>query len=473
MRMPIVVGTGMMTAMAPGTQVEVDAGPDLEQQRRTFHHLLVNTLVSGVTSSFLWFALTFWAYLETRSVVTTAVIGAAFSLSSAIFAPWFGTYVDHHRKHAAMALATTVSVTCFAGATALFVAVDADTLLRLASPWFWGLVGLTLLGSVAGSLRSIPMSTCVTLLVPEGARDKANGLVGSITGVSFAVTSVFSGLVIGQLGMGWALYGALALTAACLVHLRTIHIPEAAPAPPPEGETHKHLDIRGAVDAITAVPGLSLLIGLAAFNNLLGGVFMALMDAYGLALVSVETWGLLFGFISLFFIAGGLVVAKFGLGKDPLRLLLLGNLLNWAVCSVFTIQSSIVPLTIGMVIWLGMIPVIEAAEQTVLQRAIPFERQGRVFGFAQLVENAAAPLTAILMGPLAERVFMPYMTDGGGADAIGDWFGTGPERGLALMFTLAGLLGVAVTVVARASRAYRRLQASWSAGPASVIPAAG
>ena len=67
---------------------------------------------------------------------------------------------------------------------------------------------------------------------------------------------------------------------------------------------------------------------------------------------------------------------------------------------------------VGMFIWLLMIPVIEAAEQTVLQRSIPFERQGRVFGFAQLVENAAAPLTAMFMGPIAERVFMPFMTDG-------------------------------------------------------------
>ena len=31
------------------------------------------------------------------------------------------------------------------------------------------------------------------------------------------------------------------------------------------------------------------------FNNFLGGVFMALMDAYGLSLVSVQAWGLLLG----------------------------------------------------------------------------------------------------------------------------------------------------------------------------------
>jgi DHA3 family multidrug efflux protein-like MFS transporter len=248
-----------------------------------------------------------------------------------------------------------------------------------------------------------------------------------------------------------------------LVHLRSISIDEPAPVTDPtesDSAPTGRVDIRGALDAIRAVPGLGLLIGLAAFNNLLAGVFMALTDAYGLSLVSVEAWGLLFGVISLAFIAGGMAVAKFGLGSNPLRLVLVCNLANWAVCSVFALQSSIVLLTIGMIVWLGLIPVIEAAEQTVLQRSIPFERQGRVFGFAQLVENAAAPLTAFLMAPLAERVFMPFMTDGRGADLIGSWFGVGPERGIALMFTIAGLIGVAVTIAALRSRSYRRLAAA-------------
>ena len=63
-----------------------------------FRQLLVNTLITGVTSSFLWFALTFWVYLETRSVVATGVIGGAFSIASAVIGPVFGTFVDRHRK---------------------------------------------------------------------------------------------------------------------------------------------------------------------------------------------------------------------------------------------------------------------------------------------------------------------------------------------------------------------------------------
>ncbi len=425
-----------------------------------FHRLLVNTLATGVTSSFLWFALTFWVYLETRSVVATGVIGGAFSISSAVIGPFFGTFADRHRKHTAMMLSTAVSAVCFTVATAVFVAVDARHLLRLRSPWFWLLVGVTLLGSVAGQMRGIALSACVTLLVPEDRRDRANGLVGTVTGVSFAITSVFSGLVIGSLGMGWAYYGSLALTLWALAHLRGITFSEPPPAEMAADGGGRHVDVRGALEAIRAVPGLRMLILLAAFNNLLAGVFMALMDAYGLSLVSVETWGLLWGLISLAFIGGGLFVARRGLGPRPLALILAGNLANWAVCTIFALRSSIVMLTVGMVVWLALIPVIEAAEQTILQRSIPFERQGRVFGFAQLVENAASPLTAFLMAPLAEVVFIPLMTGGRGADWIGGWFGTGPERGLALMFTLAGLIGVVVTAFARLSRSYRDLSAA-------------
>lgn len=424
-----------------------------------FRHLLANTLVSGVTSSFVWFALTFWVYLETRSVVATGVIAGSYSIASAVLGPYFGTFVDRNRKHRTMVVATGLSLTSFAAATLVFVTVPAADLLRLTNPAFWALVVSTLVGGVAGNMRGIALSTCVTLLVPEDRRDKANGMVGATTGISFAITSVFSGLVIGYLGMGWAYYGTVVITAAVLVHLRTIEISEPQPEPA-EGERTGRVDIGAALEAIRAVPGLAMLIGLAAFNNLLAGVFMALTDAYALSLVAVETWGLLFGVISLAFIAGGVAVARFGLGDNALRIILICNLANWAVCSVFALRSSIVMLTIGMIVWLGLIPAIEAAEQTVLQRSIPFERQGRVFGFAQLVENAAAPITAFLMAPLAEQVFMPLMTDGRGADWIGSWFGTGPERGIALMFTIAGLIGVAVTICALASESYRRLSAA-------------
>src|SRR5688500_16792997 len=133
----------------------------------------------------------------------------------------------------------------------------------------------------------------------------------------------------------------------------------------------------------------------------------------------------------------------------------------WSICSVFTLQASIMLLAIGMFVWLCLIPAVEAAEQTILQKVVPPERQGRGFGFAQSVEQAATPITAFLIGPIAELVFIPFMTTGAGEELIGDWFGTGTGRGLALVFTAAGAIGLMVTLLAMCSNAYRRLLARY------------
>ncbi|MFL6046345.1 MAG: hypothetical protein ACJ72M_14670 [Propionibacteriaceae bacterium] len=121
---------------------------------------------------------------------------------------------------------------------------------------------------------------------------------------------------------------------------------------------------------------------------------MALMDAYGLSMMSVQAWGLLWGALSAGFIVGGLAVARTGLSDNPVRLLLLVNVVLWSVTCVFPLRSSVALLSAGMAIYMVLIPYAEASEQTILQKVLPYERQGRVFGFAQSVEQAASPLTA-------------------------------------------------------------------------------
>jgi DHA3 family multidrug efflux protein-like MFS transporter len=230
------------------------------------------------------------------------------------------------------------------------------------------------------------------------------------------------------------------------------------------------IDLRGTIKVVAGVPGLFALILFGMFNNFLGGIFMALLDAYGLSLVSVEVWGLTFAVLSSAFILGGIAVTKFGLGKNPVRTLLLVNVVVWAGASVFAIQASFALLVAGCFLWMALGPVAEAAEQTTLQKVVPLDRQGRVFGFAQSMEQAASPLTAFLIGPLTQFIVIPFMTDGAGARSIGGWFGTGPDRGIALVFTVAGLVGVLVAIAALRSRSYRLLSERYLNGEASMKP---
>ena len=137
---------------------------------------------------------------------------------------------------------------------------------------------------------------------------------------------------------------------------------------------------------------------------------------------------------------------------------------------LFPLQSSVILLTAGMAVYMLLGPYAEAAEQTIPQKVVPYERQGRVFGFAQSIEQAASPLTAFLIGPITQLVFIPFMTTGAGVDLIGSWFGTGPDRGIALVFVLTGLLGLVVTLLALRSRPYRQLSERYTGSRSWLRP---
>jgi DHA3 family multidrug efflux protein-like MFS transporter len=430
---------------------------------RTFGHVLVNTAAANVTTSFLWWALTFWVYIETQSVLATGIIGGAYMLLLAFFAMLFGSIVDRHRKHRVMVFSSVVTLVAFALSGALYLLFPESALLDLGAPWFWIFAGIILFGSVVENMRNIALSTTVTLLMPEDRHANANGLVGTVQGIAFVVTSVFSGLAIGLLGMGWTLVIAIGLTMVALAHLLTLRVPEDKPVA--DGERTSGIDLRGSISAVREAPGLFALIIFSTFNNLIGGVHMALMDPYGLELFSVEMWGIVLGVSSTGFIIGGLVIARFGLGKNPIRTMLYVVIGMGALGALFTIREWWWLYAAGIFVYMALVPAVEASEQTVIQKVVPFGRQGRVFGFAAAFESAAAPVTSFLIAPIAQFWIIPYMAGDDGAATWGWLLGEGDARGIALVFVFAGLAMVILALLAFASRAYRILSAQYQQAP--------
>ena len=424
---------------------------------KNFYQALINTALANITSSFLWFALTFWVYLETHSVLATAIIGGTYMLMISVLGIVFGTIVDHNKKKNVMVLSSLVTWVSYGLAGLMFLAFSTAQLIDWTGPVFWFFTFIILAGSVVESMRNIALSTVVTLLVSKEGRDKANGLVGAVGGVGFIITSVLSGLSIGYLGMGWTLVLAIIATSLVLMHVVFyVHIPEKRLVHD-KALDDKRIDIKGSIAVIAGVPGLAALILFTTFNNFLGGAFMSLMDPYGLTLFSVQQWGIVFGVAGTGFVVGGLFIAKFGLGKKPLRTMLLTSLAMSLVGMIFTLREWWLLYAAGIYAYMVMIPIVEAAEQTVLQRVVPYERQGRVFGFAQSIETAAMPLMAFIIGPLAQFVVIPYMNSVEGRQTLGWLLGSGQVRGIALIFVLSSFVLLLASILALMSRSYKRL----------------
>ncbi|MGF3053967.1 MFS transporter [Microbacterium sp. YY-03] len=318
----------------------------------------------------------FWVYLETKSLLASGVIGGAYMLLVAVFGMVFGAIVDHLRKKTAMLISSLTTLTTYAIGLVMFSLFSEATLLDWRGPWFWIFVIIVLIGSVVENMRNIALSTTVTLLVPPDRRDKANGLVGTISGIGFLVTSVFSGLSVGLLGMHVTILIAVIATAVALVHLLVISIPEPVKVRSGEGR----VNFRGAIPVILAVPGL-----------------------------------------------------------------------------------------LALLLFTTLMPAAEAAEQTILQRVIPYEKQGRVFGFAMTVEVSAAPITAFLIGPIAEFIVVPYMNSDAGQVTWGWLLGEGEARGVALVFVLASLIMLIAVLLAFMSRPYRNLSKAFAAAPPPAV----
>lgn len=426
-----------------------------------FYNVLVNTVVANITTGYLWFALTFWAYLQTKSVLATGVIGGSFMLLVALTGMWFGTYVDRHKKKRAMVVSATATSAMFVLATALYFTSGGDSIASLSNPIFWLLIVVVLVGAVVENMRNVALSTTVTIMIPKNERDKANGLVGAAQGIGFIVTSAVSGLSVGFLGLGLTLIIATSLTLLTYVHLVFfVNIKEKQIAHDPE-LANKKVDLKGALKAIKLVPGLMALIIFSTFNNLIGGVYMALMDPYGLTLFSVENWGMVFAVAGTGFVFGGMLIAKFGLGKNPLKTLLLALIVMGTLGALFTIREWWWLYALGIWLYMCIVPFVEAAEQTIVQRVVPLKQQGRVLGFAQSVEAAAAPLTAFAIAPLAECVIIPYVDSAKGAEQFAPLLGHGDMRGVALIFLAAGVVMVLLTLFAFSTKSYRLLSRTY------------
>lgn len=439
---------------------------------RAFAHLLTNTMCALVVDYVVWFALTFWVFLQTRSVFATGVVAGLFAVTSVATGAWFGGIVDRHRKKSVMQISAAASLLLYVVALGVYLVTPSETWTSTRSPVLWGFIVLLVVGASASGLASIALTTTVSALFDDDdQRGRANGLVGSASGVAFVVPSAISGFLVAWNGMLGALVIAVAGLALVLAHLQLVVVPERSRRPTDDTRTGTStVDVKGTVLLVRSIPGLVALVVFSLFNNVLWGGFEAIADPYGLSIMSVQTWGVVGAVAGLFTILSGLVIARTGLGSMPVRLLLLVNAALWILTVLFPLRPSVLWVTLVFAAFAFVMPFAEAAEQTILQTVVPYERQGRVFGLVQSVEQAATPVTTFLVGPLAQFVFMPFMTDGAGVGMFGSWLGTGPDRGLALLFIVMGLLGLALTLCALTSRYYRSLSRRYRDAQGSPAP---
>src|SRR5687768_1783499 len=109
---------------------------------QSFYRLLVTALIVSTTNNFVWFAITYWVYLETRSVVSTGLVGGIFLLATTMGGFWFGSLVDRFKKKNVMLGSSLATLTLFSLGLFIYLLTPEIAFSTVLSPILWLFVGI-------------------------------------------------------------------------------------------------------------------------------------------------------------------------------------------------------------------------------------------------------------------------------------------------------------------------------------------
>jgi hypothetical protein len=105
-----------------------------------------------------------------------------------------------------------------------------------------------------------------------------------------------------------------------------------------------------------------------------------------------------------------------------------------------------------------MLPFVNAASTSIFQAKVAPDVQGRVFAAMSQIATLTMPLAFLIAGPLTDRVAEPAVRSPGWKAAA--WLvGAHAGAGMGLLLVVGGLTTAAVSLIAYALPAMRRLEA--------------
>ncbi|WP_054055473.1 MFS transporter [Alloactinosynnema sp. L-07] len=431
-----------MAQRDPGTR---EAGEGLGR----FVAIWLGQIVSLAGTAITGFVLGVWVYQLTGSATQFSLIMLVEAVAAIAVAPLAGAVADRLDRRMTL-IASDVVAAVATGV--LLVLVNAGDL------QVWQVYPITAVTAMCSTFRMVTFTTMLPLLVPEQHLSRANGLAQAGMAVQIAAPLAAGGLLatIGLRGVvliDLATYGvAVAITLA-------LSLPTRATRPTPVEAAERAgalAELRGGWTELASRRGLlTLLVVLGAFDFAFG-LAGVLVQPLILTFTGPATLGVLMFAGGAGMLLGSLAMSVWGGPKR--RVTGVSGFLAIGGVALAAHSLSPSPLLIGILApaFLFTLPVITGCTMSLLQTKVAPNTLGRVMASARMVSQGATALAFAIAGPLADQVFEPMLAPGGAlADSVGAMIGTGPGRGIALVFVITGAVLVGLAALAAASPTLR------------------
>jgi MFS family permease len=321
----------------------------------------------------------------------------------------------------------------------------------------WHIYVTTFVGATANTFQDPAWNASIAVLVPKSQLGRANGLVQLNQGLSGVLAPALAGALIAISGLGAILIIDVVTFGAGVLTLAIVRFPSYERM---ERKKESVLDdLRFAWSYLTARMGLLGLLWIYAGVNFMMSAALVLEIPLIASFSSETAAGVILSIAGVGAVAGSLVVTVFGVPKRLVVTILGGIFVSGILISLMGMRASLALIAFCTAAIYFLSPIVNSASQVVWQTKVAEGVQGRVFSLRFMIGRVISPLAIFIAGPLADRVFEPMMSDDGVlADSIGAVIGTGPGRGIGLIFVLGGLGTIGLAVAGWSSPGIRNIE---------------
>jgi DHA3 family macrolide efflux protein-like MFS transporter len=420
---------------------------------RTFVIIWIGQVISIVGSSLTNFGLGVWIFQQTGDAMPFALTVLFGSLPQVFLLPVAGSLADRWNRRWLMILADT------GNALATLVIV---LLLSFGTLEVWHIYLLSAIGSALGTFQRPAYQASITMLVPKKHLARANGLVQTADALGGILAPVLAGFLFVTVGLSGIVLIDFVTYFFAVSALLLVRIPQPRPEPTAEGEKGTVVrDVRFAWRYLRQRPGLlGLLFYYAAVNFFLSTVFV-LSGPLVLSQHDARVYGLVQTALGIGGLAGGLLASTWGGPKTRLIRAVTGGIALYMV-GIIVAGLRIHPAfpALGLAFTVLVVSIVQSISNAIWQMKVAPDVQGRVFSLRYVLATIITPLAYLAAGPLADHVFEPLMWEGGAlaSTVLGTWMGTGPGRGIGLIYGLSGVLVILISALAYLNPRIRRLE---------------
>jgi len=412
---------------------------------KVFYCLLLGQAVSLLGTSLTNFGLSVWVYEDAGSVMDFTWVAIASTLPTLIFSPIAGALIDRWPRKLVLVVGQLGSVLCTLTVAALYWSGGLAV---------WHIIPLVAFSAIFATFLRPGFTATIVLLVDSKDLGRANGAVALAFGIIQLISPALAGALILSVGLEWVFVIDLATFTVGIGTVLLVTIPVVRAASSASTSSIKR-EIQDAWHYLKAKKALVYLLCLTAVINFNLAAIQVLVIPVVLGFADKAQLGMVMSIGGAGMIVGGILMMTWGGPDRKILGFLSAGVLIALLIMVFTIVPSIYLFSAGAFLAMAAFTVVTACAQSIWQRKVDVDMQGRLFSFRSMALGVAAPLAYLSSGYLADRIFEPLFASADALQAfasgyflwLGDLYGYGAGRGVAVMISLYGVLCLGCLVI--------------------------